>query len=322
LYITAHLLDEPLSQTVLGQLELAPCVEEIITRLEGDASKGKWEHLRDRQRITNLEKEIKTLKALLPCCVDEATGVVDKEKEKHYWEQIRKADQQLQELLAKPTVSQTETVPDYAKVRDFLMALPANWKSFSRTLRNRFLKALIDHVELKSNNDVEATIYWKAGFQQKVIIHRNRHISLADKLWNEAEDQQIKQLFPSSSRAVVLAALPGRSWKAITLRAERLKLKRRWMPEKTTSVEPWTEDEVNQLKLGFEKGLSIPLLAKDLNRNWSSVSRRIKTMGLKPVPILNLNQARWEVYNLNPLQELSSEGIKGRFYHPGLKLFQ
>ena len=34
-----------------------------------------------------------TYKALLPCCVDEATGTVDREKEAHCWGQIRAAEQ-------------------------------------------------------------------------------------------------------------------------------------------------------------------------------------------------------------------------------------
>jgi DNA invertase Pin-like site-specific DNA recombinase len=313
LYIRSHFLDEPLSQTVLSQLELAPCIEEIIFRLEGDASKGRLDQIRDRQQILRLEKEIKTLKALLPCCVDEATGIVDREKEKHYWGQIREAAQQLQELQTKPATGLTLATPSYAKVRDFLRRLPVQWSDYSRSSRNRFLKVLIDRVELKGNHDIEATIYWKAGFRQQVIIHRNRSKNLGEKLWTEAEDKLLRMLFPGSPQEVVLAALPGRSWKSIVLKAARLNLKRRKRTSTVAREKPWTEDEDSRLKLGIETGSTPTWLASELNKSLSSVSKRIKTEGLKrfPVPGSGRRQVRWEVQNLNPHQELPSGRSRG-----------
>ena len=66
LYISARFLDEPLSRTVVGQLELAPCIEDIISRLEGDASRQRLDEVRDRQQVSRLERQVNSLKACSP----------------------------------------------------------------------------------------------------------------------------------------------------------------------------------------------------------------------------------------------------------------
>jgi hypothetical protein len=170
LYKRSHLIDEPLSRAVLEQLELDPCVEEIISRLESESGNLKLNQIRERQQISGLEKEIEKWKALLPCCVDETTGQVDREKEHYYWERIHEAAGRLEELRSRPVITGNMALPDYSGLRDFLKSLPKKWYSFSGSLRNRFLKSLISRVELIGEDVLEATIYWKAGFQQKVLI--------------------------------------------------------------------------------------------------------------------------------------------------------
>ena len=79
LCIDARDMDGPLSTAVLGQLELGPCIEDIISRLEDDASSGRVDRTRDRHEISRLEKRVAAYKAFLPCCVDEGTGKVEGE---------------------------------------------------------------------------------------------------------------------------------------------------------------------------------------------------------------------------------------------------
>jgi hypothetical protein len=224
---SAHLLDKPLSDEILGQLKLDPCIEEIISRLESEADSSKLDRIRERQQISILEKDINKWKALLPCCVDETSGAVDREREKYYWEQIHQASKRLEDLKATPLPSASVEAPDYTGLRDFLKALPQNWTTFSRSLRNRFLKSLIERVELKGGRELEATIFWKAGLRQKVLIPASRWKRLKEKLWTNEEDKSLRDLFPSSSEDVIAAALRARTWKSITLRANRLKIRRK-----------------------------------------------------------------------------------------------
>lgn len=229
-YKQAHFIDEPLTKAVLSKLELNTCIEEIISRMESEAVNHRLDRVREHQQVTRLEKEIKTLQALLPCCVDEITGKVDKEKEKYYWEQIREKTRLLEESKSKTITGVTPVIPDYAGLRDFLRELPVRWETFSRSLCNRFLTALINRVELKENNKIEAAIYWKAGFRQQVMIPRWVCKGRKEKLWTEEEDNLITKLFPSAPRELILHSLSIRSWKAITLRAMRLQIKRNRRP--------------------------------------------------------------------------------------------
>jgi hypothetical protein len=241
------LIDEPLTQAVLAQLELDPCVEEIISRLESDAGNSKLNQIRERQQISSLEKEIEKWKALLPCCVDEATGQVDREKEHYYWERIHEASGRLEELRSRPGMTGNMAPPDYSGLRDFLKSLPEKWYSFSGSLRNRFLKALISRVELKGDDVLEATIYWKAGFQQKVLIQPCQSRRLREKLWTKEEDSLLMQLFPSSPQDKIQTNLPARSWKSITLRANRLKVRRKRVLDGSRPSGRASENEANLL---------------------------------------------------------------------------
>lgn len=280
-YISARDLDEPLSQAVLGQLELGPCIEDIVSRLEHDASVQRLDQIRDHHEIVRLEKQVTTYKALLPCCVDEVTGKVDRVKEAHYWEQIRAAEQHLQELRNRPVSSEASTQPDYAGVRDFLRKLPVKWRQYSRSSRNRFLRTLIEKVELRGNRDIEATVYRKAGLVQRVLIHRHGTKTLTERLWTEAEEDTLRRLFSFSPKTTVLAALPARTWKSISQKAARMKLERRAVPV----ANPIESVDSLERPLGIMPGTP---------NHYARPRRR--------------HPATWKILGLDPLQRASSRG--------------
>jgi len=205
-------------------------------------------------------------------------------------------------------------VPDYARVTELLRSLPEQWQTYSKPLRNRLLKTLIDHVELKGNDDIEATLFWKAGFRQQVIIHWKLSREIDENLWKEEETKLLRLLFPASSQKAVLAALPGRSWKSITLKAGSLHLKRKRGIASTLKRRLWTKDEDSRLKLGLEKGLTPTYLASELNRSLASVMNRINKKGLKQLPFTAIisDEVAWEVHNLTPHQEPCPCGISRR----------
>ena len=62
-------------------------------------------------------------------------------------------------------------------------------------MRNRLLKLLIERVELRHDRGkVEATIIWRAGLGQKVIINRPLARGSRDKRWADEEDKLLKML--------------------------------------------------------------------------------------------------------------------------------
>lgn len=43
--------------------------------------------------------------------------------------------------------------------------------------------------------DIEATIFWKNGFRQKVLIHRALSTSKLDVRWTEEEDKVLRIMY-------------------------------------------------------------------------------------------------------------------------------
>ena len=145
--ITARFLDEPLTTTVLNQLDFTPFTEEILDKLESERGQSKLEERQARQQIKKLEEEIGKWQALLSCCVDSVTGQVDREKEDCYWGQIREAKRKLEDIKTRP-VPHNETAIDFNKVKEFLKGLTNSWHTYSLALRNQLLKIIIESVEL------------------------------------------------------------------------------------------------------------------------------------------------------------------------------
>src|SRR5208283_1718522 len=134
-------------------------------------------------------------------------------------------------------------------VREFMGGLQDSWPSYSSTLRNRFLKCLIDRVEIiGGDQEIEATIFWKAGFQQKIVIQRWGIRKVQDKPWSETEIHNLKKLYPSSSFDDVIAKLPGRSWHGIVNKAHRLHLQRDKQRRPSPTYRLWSAEDDMKLK--------------------------------------------------------------------------
>jgi hypothetical protein len=148
------------------------------------------------------------------------------------------------------------------------------------------LKALIDRVEIRGTSDIQATICWKAGIRQEVIIHRQMRKRAAERQWTDIELTNIKRLYPAAPRDTLLAAFPGKSWKSIVLKAWRLGLTRKRLTDCGAAV------------IGTQGRSDLPM-ERETGRLHvtASGSRRVV----------------WEIQNLNPLQRLPSEEWKKGF---------
>jgi hypothetical protein len=301
--INGRFLDEPLERAVLSQLCITAQGEKVLMRLEAEAKEGRLNHFKSKQEIARLERDMAKWQLLLVSCVDEATGQVDKEKEALYWDKIHEIKNQIDEISSTQSLSAGPIVPDFGMVREFMSSIPENWASFSHTLRNRFLKCLIDRVEIRGGDAVEATIFWKAGFQQKIIIHRRRPMKSLEKPWTDAEKDTLKTLYPSFSVKGVTAALPGRSWHAITNKAQRLHLRRESRRRPSMNRRPWTAEDDSKLKTEYEKGTKVSALAADFGRSTYAVQVRAAKLRLTRNESVN-----WQGRDNKPiyLQESSS----------------
>jgi hypothetical protein len=275
--IAGRFLDEPLESAVLGQLRITAHGEKVLLRMEAEARDGRLKHFKNRQDITRLERDLARWQSLLTSCVDEETGRVDKEKETLYWDRIREIQKQIEELRSRQSLPTGPELPDFQMVREFMSGLPNNWSSFPRALRNRFLKCLIDRVEIRGGKEIEATIFWKAGFQQEVMIQRR---PCREKPWTDAEDDALKTVYPASPIDDVMAAIPGRSWHAITNRSQRLHLHRDTRRRPSPKRRPWTSEEDGRLKIGYDNGRPARDIAADLRRSPYAVQARAAKLRL------------------------------------------
>lgn len=301
LNIQHRFIDDPLTTEVLRQLDFTPYAEEVLAKLEAEAVAGKVEETQRQRQVAELERRMGNLKPYLGCG--------DPEREEVYWEQYQAAQQQLQELRARPKPKRTTGAADVRKVRDFLAGLPRNWDTYPRTLRNRLLSLLIEKVELRHQGLlIEATIVWRSGFEQRVAIHRPPARGSRDKRWVEEEQTLLRLLWPSSSRQVLQGALPERTWLAIKNQARYLGLKRQRTPASGGCHRPWMSEEEAKAKALYEAGAPVGTIAPQVDRTCNAIVNRAMGKGWKRPASAKWKQARvtWEADGLKVLQGQSS----------------
>ncbi len=302
--IAGRYLNEPLTTTILKQLDLSPMIEQILARMEAESGNKSLEEIQVKREAVRLEREIEKWKALLTSCVDDVTGKVDREKEEFYWAKIKDSRIRLDEIKQRPVSNVSPTV-DYPKVKAFLNGISDNWQSYSPTLRNRLLKLIVDKVEIRGQYEIEAAIYWKNGFVQKVLIHRPPSNSKLDKRWTAEENNLLRDMFQTSSDEAILASIPGRSWKAITLRARRLKLSRGRGIGKGKS---WSHEDKEKLKAYYASGMTHAEIAKKLGRSVVAITAKIQGMTDLFSGRPRKRKVDWDPSNLISSQESPSRG--------------
>ncbi|MBE0415298.1 MAG: hypothetical protein IBX36_01990 [Dehalococcoidia bacterium] len=270
--IDHRFIDEPLTTEILRQLDFTPYAEEVLARLEAQTTQDKISQVDRTRQVAELERRLENLKSYLGCG--------DREREEVYWAEYKKATTQLEELRVKPAPEIKVTVTDIQQVRDFLSQLSSKWQAYPRSMHNRLLKLLIERVELRYDREkVEATIIWRAGLEQKVIINRPLARGSRDKRWADEEDKLLKMLWPSSSREAVQAALPNRSWKSIGCHAHYLKLRRERSSPQSSPQKRWRPEEETRAKAMYEAGISLADIVAELGRNHTAILNKACKQG-------------------------------------------
>ncbi len=265
--IAAHYLEEPLTTTVLQQLDFTPFAEEVLMQLEADVSHSSLEVEQRKKEITALERRLENLKPYLGCG--------NKEREEFYWQLIEKTKYRLNDLRSRPVQSKIVPTAHYYLVREFLAGLPQEWGTYSRTARNQLLRSLIDRVDIRHGRQVvEATIHWKTGQSQVINIRRARAKGNPESRWIEQEKDLLKMLWPDASQDMIIAAFPGRTWKAIAHQAYNQGWRRIPNSCNQTPRRRWESDEEHKAKQLYETGTPTPDIASKLGRSCSAVLQR------------------------------------------------
>ena len=126
---------------------------------------------------------------------------------------------------------------------------------------------------------VEATIHWKTGQSEVIPIRRARAKGTRESRWTEEEKDVVRMLWPSASPDVVLAALPGRTWRAIAHQASRQGLTRAVRSANRVSSRRWKPDDDHKAKRLYEVGTPIPDIVSGLGRSRSAILQRVSQNG-------------------------------------------
>ena len=263
--ISAKYLNEPLSALVLKQLDLTPFAEEILMNLEVDGAATTAETTQIKREISKKEQRLENLKTHL--------GNAAKEREETYWQLIEQAEQELTVLRTRLDESSNKTQKlDYREVRDFLKELPDRWQSFSTAIRNDLLKSLIEKVEIRHVGQlIAAKIHWTTGLTQEVSIKRSRSRGISEGYWTNQETETLKAMFPTEGWDDILNALPGRTVKSISHKANKMKLKRLSGHKHRARSRPWTPEEENTIRTLYEEGVPVSYIAEQALRRQSAI---------------------------------------------------
>jgi DNA invertase Pin-like site-specific DNA recombinase len=279
--IADHLIDKPLTEAVLKQLDFTPFAEEVLMQLETEVSNFTIEKVQREKEIARLSNRLKNLKSYL--------GHPDKKREDFYWEQIEETQKQLEDLSSCPVPVNRVQAADYNKVRVFLTGINEKWGTFSRTFRNRVLNIIIDKVEIRhKEQNVTATIKWKTGQVQLIDIRRPRAKTNLESRWNQQEMDLLKALWPSSSRDVIMAAFSGRTWSAIAHQAYINGCKRTVTTCCSGPRRKWSADDDRLGKELYESGYRVEQIAADLQRSITAVNQRASQKRWKRISATNI----------------------------------
>lgn len=280
--INHEFLDKPIIEEVFRALKssglLLELKEDVVENLRLEINDSRSEQRKLRADIKDLQQRRENYKWQLGETKD--PGRVET-----YWEQIHACDEQIS--LEEEQLSQAQeeelSKEDIVSVINFLKQIRERWDKQPYSLQNQLLRQLLDKVVIKqAEQEIEAVIYWHTGIQQQLWIRRPQVNSGRDKKWNNEEDTLLKVLWSSMSKEIIMAALPGRSWMAISLRAHRLALKR----IKVRSITPdkwrrWTPEEDEELVRSYQAGVPLEEIADKLGRSKDAIECRASLKKLK-----------------------------------------
>ncbi len=282
--VTSHLVTDPLTKVFLERFNPFPYVEAMLRQVEEEMKTGSLESKKLEQDKKQIKQRIANLKGSL--------GYKDKRKDEILLEEITKAERDLAALEQRAWDSHKRNPApiDIGRIREFLWRLWQNWDSYLNRLKNEILYLFIDRIELHHERKlIEATIVWKSGERQVILIDRPRAHFATELRWRPEEDNLVKLLWPSTRREAVLAAFPGRSWKAIMGRAARLGVHRVRETYRLGASKHWTEREKSELKRLYEAGVPISEISAQLGRGQVAVVSKASLLKLR-----RPREAKWK----------------------------
>jgi hypothetical protein len=114
------------------------------------------------------------------------------------------------------------------QIHSLLPNIAEKWDKLSFAVRLRFVGAVVRKVVLDdvAPSWLKVEIHWKDAIGNFIDYAYFRRIYCNRTAWTPEEEDVLRKMYPKEDAAVILQALPERSWTAIMNRAEKLGIKR------------------------------------------------------------------------------------------------
>ncbi len=279
--ITAHIVDDPISEAITGLLPLADSdvSERTFEKWTNDYEQAKEKAASYRREMRRLESEVDSLRGNL------AAGVLSSD-------QLNWLDEQIQERLARiKELADLESQPIGAvmghplpgtatidSVKAFLENLDEKWQRMPNGLKNAVLRLLLDRITIwPDTKTIRVKLFWQIGDVQEMLIHRPQKANR--RRWTEEEIETLREHYSTAKRQKLVAMLPNPTWEAIRAKGCRLGLHRPDVePPKTGSAYTWEENELIRRYYAGETDQEDVL---STGRTLSGIKGQAKKLGLK-----------------------------------------
>jgi DNA invertase Pin-like site-specific DNA recombinase len=276
--LDARVLDEPITDVVLHRCQFMEQAEAVLAQIETEYATVREDTRRRQRERRQLQHEIETLQQNLAL-------TRTPEQVTMLFEQIDRRQQRL------ATLSDISAAPDrrvlsaaqVATVRAFLADLRSGWGNQPASLRNEFLRLILDRVLVKAERGaVEATIVWRSGAEQQLWIERPLHQHGGKVRWTDADNEWFRAHYVSSPVQELQARFPDRGYHAIRRQAQTLGLNRPQRGRPKPKGTSWSTEEQAVLRAYASGEISYAELCTQLQgRSWDAIASQGRVLGLR-----------------------------------------
>lgn len=281
--ISAHILDDPIHEAVLGEVGAPDVADEVLNQLTNEYEQAREKAATYRREMKRLESEVEHLRQNMSAGVLSAKQLawLDGQIETRLAKIRELADlekQPIGEAVGKPAPG----LADIDMVRSFLENLDKTWDDTPNGLKNAFLSILLNKVIIWPEPDIiRVRLCWRVGLEQELKIYRPRAADSRPD-WTGAEVETLRQHYPETDTDELLAMLPGRTWRSVRCKAQKLGLRRDGgrKASNTLNGEAYTPEEDDIICRYYAGKMTLSECIAQTGRTVDGINKRGKRLGL------------------------------------------
>jgi DNA invertase Pin-like site-specific DNA recombinase len=229
-------LDEIIETELMGMLKTSEYVQANLYRIDNLNMLPDWhDKMEDFDKAKNKQEQtttpddtLRTLEgeiALIQQDLKYASGVMDVETRTGLYERLARLSQRRDKLQqAQEDKARTQRKLDQA--RKDVKTAKERWNSWDLERKRSFIHLVTDSITLEeiASGWLRISVQWSdvlGGLLYDFYLWRD-----SGTLWTDEEKALLKKHYPKAKRVKLLELLPTRSWKAISMKANLLKLRR------------------------------------------------------------------------------------------------